>query len=182
MLAPALAVLILAERRFEILAFLLLALAILVAFAEPLGLSLFTDRLGEFQSTKSSAYMRYIGGWHLFEQYLWPNPERALFGLGAGMMYRTTPWPQFFVAETGWVKILIEFGLIGFVAFFGFLYYCIFSSRQSLVLRACIGVTPLLSGILDPWSHALMLTLLVWMPAGPAAKEHPDLAPGRIES
>jgi hypothetical protein len=80
------------------------------------------------------------------------------------MMFRSTPWPQFFVAETGWVKILIEFGLVGFITYFGFLFYCIFSSHQPLSVRACVAVTPMLSGILDPWSHALMLGLLVWMP------------------
>ncbi len=164
MLGPALAVLILAERRWEILVFLLLAGAVLAAFAEPLGLDLFVQRAGEFQSTRSSGYMRYVGGWHLFEQYLWPYPKRALFGMGAGMMLRSTPWPEFFVAETGWVKILIEFGLLGFVSFFGFLFFCIFAAKQSITLRACVAVTPLLSGILDPWSHSLMLTLLVWMP------------------
>jgi hypothetical protein len=164
MLTAALAVLIIAEKRYDILAYLLIIGVVMIAFAKPLGLQVFLDRADEFGSTRSSGYMRYVGGIHLFEQYLWPHPQRALFGMGSGMMFRSTPWPQFFVAETGWVKILIEFGIVGFVSFFGFLFYCIFSSRQSLTVRACIAVTPLLSGILDPWSHALMLGLLVWMP------------------
>jgi hypothetical protein len=164
MLAAALPVLIIAEKRYDILAYLLIIGLVGLAFAKPLGLDLFLDRAGEFSSTRSSGYMRYVGGIHLFEQYLWPYPQRALFGMGSGMMFRSTPWPQFFVAETGWVKMLIEFGIVGFVTYFGFLFFCIFSSRQSLTVRACIAVTPLLSGILDPWSHALMLGLLVWMP------------------
>ena len=190
MLAAALPVLIIAEKRYDILAYMMVIGILLLALAKPLGLEVFLDRANEFGSTRSSGYMRYIGGWHLFEQYLWPYPERALFGMGSGMMFRSTPWPLFFVAETGWVKILIEFGLVGFVTYFGFLFYCIFSSRQSLTVRACVAVTPLLSGILDPWSHALMLGLLVWMPpkadflqqqnqGDPARNPHPlDAAKG----
>ena len=174
MLAVVLGILIVAERRFEILAFLALAGIVGIAFAKPLGLEIFLDRATEFSSTRSSGYMRYVGGIHLFDQYLWPYPKKALFGIGSGMMFRTTPWPLFFVAETGWVKILIEFGIVGFVSFFGFLFYCAFSARQPLSVRACIAVTLLLSGILDPWSHALILSLLVWMP--PAARP-PDEIP-----
>jgi hypothetical protein len=157
MLFPALAVLIIAEKRYDIMGYIMVVGVVGLAFAKPLGLEVFLDRANEFSSTRSSGYMRYVGGIHLFEQYLWPYPQRALFGMGSGMMFRSTPWPTFFVAETGWVKILIEFGIVGFVT-------CIFSSRQPLTVRACVAVTPLLSGILDPWSHALMLGLLVWMP------------------
>ncbi|HKU41654.1 MAG TPA: hypothetical protein VJR89_26030 [Polyangiales bacterium] len=164
MLAPALAVLVIAERRYEILAFLLIVAAAGAAFSKQLGLEVFLERAGEFNSTKSSGYMRYVGGFHLFEQYLWPYPKRALFGMGSGMMFRSTPWPKFYVAETGWVKMLIEFGLVGFITYFGYLFYSVFSTKQPLTLRACIAVTLVLSGILDPWSHALILSLLVWMP------------------
>jgi hypothetical protein len=190
MLSAALPVLIIAEKRYDILAYLLVLGILMLALAKPLGLEVFLDRANEFGSTRSSGYMRYVGGVHLFDQYLWPYPKRALFGMGSGMMFRSTPWPLFFVAETGWVKILIEFGLVGFVTYFGFLFFCIFSSRQSLTVRACVAVTPLLSGILDPWSHALMLGLLVWMPprkdivqlGDPAPKpdqpREPEPAPG----
>lgn len=172
MLFPALAVLIIAEKRYDIMGYMMVAGVVGLAFAKPLGLEVFLDRANEFSSTRSSGYMRYVGGIHLFEQYLWPYPQRALFGMGSGMMFRSTPWPQFFVAETGWVKILIEFGLVGFITYFGFLFYCIFSSNQPPSVRACVAVTPLLSGILDPWSHALMLGLLVWMPPRPNLAKH----------
>jgi hypothetical protein len=183
MLFPTLAVLIIAEKRFDIMGYLMVAGVVMLAFAKPLGLEVFLDRATEFESTRSSGYMRYVGGIHLFDQYLWPHPQRALFGMGSGMMFRSTPWPQFFVAETGWVKILIEFGIVGFVTYFGFLFYCIFSSRQPLAVRACVAVTPLLSGILDPWSHALMLGLLVWMPprADYVAKGEPMRVPHPLD-
>jgi hypothetical protein len=175
MLTPALAVLIIAEKRYEILAFLLIIVAAAAAFSKPLGLDLFLERAGEFNSTKSSGYMRYVGGFHLFEQYLWPYPQRALFGMGSGMMFRSTPWPAFYVAETGWVKMLIEFGLVGFITYFGYLFCSAFRNTQALTIRACISVTLVLSGILDPWSHALILTMLVWMP--PSKAVEPVLQP-----
>lgn len=153
---------IIMHRRFELLVAGAVALALLFMLAEPLGLKMFTDRINEFSSTNSSAYMRYVGGFYLFDQYLWSNPVRALFGVGSGQMFRTTPWPLYSVSGTGWVKMLVEFGLVGFTAYFGYLFMCTFRAKQPLVLRVGVAVTMLLNGILDPWSHALLLSLLLW--------------------
>jgi hypothetical protein len=163
-LAVALPVLIIAHRRYEILFFIVLAGVLLVLLSKPLGLDLFLQRSGEFNSKTSSGFARYGAGFYLWDQYLWHDPKRTLFGLGAGMMQRMTPWPIYSSAETGWVKIVAEYGLVGAPLFFGFLYACMFSSRAPLVLRTILGVILLLSGILDPFSHGMNLTLLVWLP------------------
>jgi hypothetical protein len=170
MVAITLGVMLIVNKRFDLL-ILGAALAIgAVLFGEALGLGIFTKRLNEFNTTNSSGYMRYVGGIHLFEQYLWGTPKRWLFGLGAGMMFRTTPWAMFSVSGTGWVKMMLEFGLVGFIAYFGYLFYCSFRAPQPLVLRLCVAVTMLLNGIFDPWSHGLVLSLLAWMPPLPDIK------------
>jgi hypothetical protein len=163
-LAAALPVLIVAHRRYEILVFIVLAAVMLVLFSKPLGLDLFLQRSGEFSSKSSSGFARYGAGIYLWDQYLWHDPIRTLFGLGAGNMQRMTPWPIYISADTGWVKIVAEYGLIGAPLYFGFLYACIFSARPPLVVRTILGVILLLSGILDPFSHGMNLTLLVWLP------------------
>jgi hypothetical protein len=162
LLAITLGVFIIKHRRFELLIGGAVAFALLLLLAEPLGLKMFTDRLNEFSSKDSSGYMRYVGGFYLFDQYLWGDPMRALFGLGSGQMFRTTPWPEYSVSGTGWVKMMLEFGLVGFTAYFGFLFACVFRAKQPLVMRVGVAVTMLLNGILDPWSHALLLSLLLW--------------------
>jgi hypothetical protein len=163
MVAITIPVLMFVKRRFDLLLLGVVGMVALPLIAEPLHLTVFTKRLDEFSSTNSSGYMRYVGGIHLFEQYLWHTPRRWLFGLGAGMMFRTTPWAMFSVSGTGWVKMMLEFGVVGFVSYFGFLFYRAFRAQQPLALRLCIAVTMLLNGIFDPWSHALVLSLLAWM-------------------
>jgi hypothetical protein len=164
LLATALPTLIVVHRRYDLLAFILIAGVALVLLAEPLGLDLFVQRSTEFQSTDSSAYQRYVGGIHLFNQYLWSEPKRWLFGLGAGMMFRTTPWSMFNVAETGWVKVILEYGLVGSIAYYGYVFLCVLRAPQPYVLRAALATTLLLGGLTDGWSHGLILTLLIWMP------------------
>jgi hypothetical protein len=173
MMAFVLPTLMIAYRRYSLLLLLGVAGFTAVLFGESLGLGLFLERSREFESTDSSGYQRYIGPAMLFGQYLWGDPQRWLFGLGAGMMMRMTPKPIFNAAETGWAKLILEFGLVGSIAYFAFLYTCIFKSNQPSVLRVSFAVMTLLSGILDPPVHGLIIPLLIWM-----APSQPALDPG----
>ena len=165
MMAFVLPTLMIAYRRYSLLLLLGVGGATALLFGESLGLGLFLERSREFESTDSSGYQRYIGPAMLFGQYLWGEPRRWLFGLGAGMMTRMTPRPMFNAAETGWAKLILEFGLVGSAAYFFFLYSCIFRSRQPAVLRVSLAVMTLLSGILDSPVHGLIIPLLIWLPA-----------------
>jgi hypothetical protein len=164
MMATTLPVLLIAQKRYSLVIFAVIAAFLLYVGGEFVGLDLYTKRAGEFNSAGSSGYMRYVGPALLIDQYIWsvPSPRRWLFGLGAGMMMKTTPLPLYHVAETGWAKILIEFGIIGAVAYFGFLYTCVFRSRQPMALRVNLTTMSLLSGILDGTSHAMIISLLLW--------------------
>lgn len=178
MMAFVLPTLMIAYRRYSLLLLLVIAGFTAVLFGESLGLGLFLERSREFESTDSSGYQRYIGPAMLFGQYLWGDPQRWLFGLGAGMMMRMTPKPIFNAAETGWAKLILEFGLIGSIAYFLFLYVCIFRSNQPTVLRVSLAVMTLLSGILDPPVHGLIIPLLIWMaPSQPAVEPGIEVKP-----
>jgi hypothetical protein len=175
MMAFVLPTLMIAYRRYSLLLLLLIGGFTAVLFGESLGLGLFLERSREFESTSSSGYQRYIGPAMLFGQYLWGDPQRWLFGMGAGMMMRATPKPIFNAAETGWAKLILEFGLVGSIAYFAFLYVCIFKSNQPTVLRVSLAVMTLLSGILDPPVHGLIIPLLIWM-----APSQPAVDPGTV--
>jgi hypothetical protein len=163
MMAVILPTLMIGYRRYSLLLLLVIGGFTVIAFGESLGLGLFLERSREFESTESSGYQRYVGPFMLFGQYLWGDPQRWLFGLGAGMMTRMTPRPMFNAAETGWAKLILEFGLIGSSAYFYFLYSCVFRSRQPVVLRVSLAAMTLLSGILDSPVHGMILPLLIWM-------------------
>jgi len=164
MVAMTLPTLLIVYKRYSLLVAAIVGGALVIAFGESLGLSLFLERAQEFNYTESSGYMRYVGPAKLIGQYLSNDPVKALFGLGAGMMLRTTPWPMYNASETGWAKLILEFGVVGAATYFWFLYSCVFRSSQPSVLRMALAAMTLLNGIFDPPHHGMILTLLIWMP------------------
>jgi hypothetical protein len=185
MLAMSLLTLALVQRRFAMLIGMAVAGFLILSFGEVIGLHTIAERSKEFQQPGTSGYQRYVGPVLLMQQYLGPSLVRTFFGVGSGMMMRMTPQPMFHIAETGWAKIIIEFGIVGALAFFGFLYTSIFGSRQSIVLRANLATMTLMSGILDGPPHGMILSLLLW--ATPRASDDvagnpPPPVPGRVEA
>jgi hypothetical protein len=76
-------------------------------------------------------------------------------------------------------KIVFEFGLVGAVAYFGFLFCCLFSSPAPRLLTVAVGITYLLNGMYAPFAHGLALGLLLWSPlaGAPAALPARSAAP-----
>ena len=163
MMAVTLPTLVIVYKRYSLLVFFMLVAVVLFVAGDFIGLDIFTGRLTEFSQTQTSGYQRYVGPALMFDQYLLTSVQRTLFGLGAGMMMRMTPAPMYHVAETGWAKIILEFGLVGSVAYFGFLYLSIFRASQSIVLRVNLAMMTLMSGILDSPPHGMILSLLLWL-------------------
>lgn len=184
MMAMTFPTLLIVYKRYSLLVAGIIAGVLVIAFGESLGLSFFLDRAQEFNYTESSGYMRYVGPAKLIGQYLSTDPKRALFGLGAGMMLRTTPWPMYNASETGWAKLILEFGVVGATTYFVFLYSCVFRAKQPSVLRMALAAMTLLNGIFDPPHHGMILSLLIWMPElktpwvfKKAKKDEPKLPP-----
>jgi len=150
-------------RRFSLLVLMIVGGFTIITFGESLGLGIFLERSQEFDSTQSSGYMRYVGPALILGQYLWNDPQKWLFGVGSGMFQHMTPKPIYNAAETGWAKLILEFGLVGSFAYFFFLYTSIFRSPQPTVLKAALGMMTLLSGITDAPPHSHIIPLLIWL-------------------
>lgn len=161
-LAITLPALVFIYRRFDILLLGLIAGALGLAFSKPLGLEVFLGRIGEFASPKSSGFERFVGGFYLFDQFLWGDLKRAFFGLGAGMFSAYNSIAIYRVAEMSWVKMISEFGIVGAITYFYFLYSCILRTPLPGLVRLALIILTLLGGIFSPWSHGLILTLAVW--------------------
>ncbi len=125
-------------------------------------LSVFIARAAEFNATGSSGFARFVGGYYMFEQYLWPDPWRALVGFGAGTFKTYSVSALYPVSEMAIFKVIFEFGLVGAGLYFGFLGYCFFRSSAPFVLRAALAICLILSGNYFPFAHALAFVLLVW--------------------
>lgn len=161
-LAVCLPVVAMVYQRWQLVPMAVLAAVAIVVGADYLNLDLFVSRAGEFQSTGSSAFARFVGGFYLFEQFLWDEPLRALFGYGAGTFKDYAPQVSVPVAEMAVPKMVFEFGLLGGLLYFGLLGWVVFRSPAPFILRLSVYVTYFLSGNYIVFSHGLALSLLVW--------------------
>ncbi len=135
---------------------------VLILFAPFVNLDLFVERFNEFDNPKSSGFERFVGAFYLFDQFLWTDVWRGLFGIGAG-----TYWPYSQAAimpahEMAHSKIIFEFGVIGATIHFTFLTFCIFKSQAPFLIRLAIFITFFMNGLYTVLSHAMALTLLMW--------------------
>ncbi|MGC1524052.1 MAG: hypothetical protein WA803_21110 [Steroidobacteraceae bacterium] len=137
------------------------AIILLHEYVHPVRL---LSRLAEFGSSHSSGFSRFVGGFYLFDRFLWGDPWRALFGYGAGAFSNYASRAHYGADEMALFKIVLEFGLVGAVAYFGFLFCCLFYSPAPRILTLAIGITYLLNGIYTPFAHGLALSLLLWKP------------------
>jgi hypothetical protein len=150
-----------AHRRWDLLILACLAALALVAAADILNLDMIANRADEFSDPKSSGYARFVGGFHLFEQMLWPDPVRAAFGYGAGAFMEHAHLFRREVADMPLTKMVFEFGVVGAAMYFAFVMSCLFRSPLPRVVSVAIALTFLLNGIYVPFSHGLALGLLV---------------------
>ena len=154
--------LLLLHRRWELLWLALFGLLLAVVLGDLLDLDKLTGRIGEFGAVRSSAYARFIGGFALFDHYLWPDPVKALFGHGPGLFPDYAARLPFPVAEMTLFKMVFEYGLLGAAGYFAFIFYCVFRSPAPVIARLAVALTLLLSGPFIPFFHGLALSLLVW--------------------
>jgi hypothetical protein len=173
LLAGCLPCLAIAKRRWDWLiagVFVLAAAIAVAAVADNPYINVFFKRAGEFTEPGSSGFARFVGGFYLFEQYLWPEPLRGLFGMGAGSQQLHEVKAYWAFGSNALFKMVFEFGLVGGIAYFAFLYYCLTRSAAPVMLRVAIAFTYLLNGVYIPFAHSLAFGLLVWPnPAPPTA-------------
>lgn len=149
------------HRRWDLLALGVIGVAGVFAFGELLNLDFITSRAGEFDDPNSSGFARFVGGFYMFDQMLWPDLNRALFGYGAGAFMDYAHLFKTEVADMPMTKMMFEFGLVGAVTYFGFIASCLFSSPLPRMVSVAIALTFLLNGMYVPFSHGLALGLLV---------------------
>lgn len=150
------------RRHWGLLWLIIGALVLAVALGSYLDLDKLTGRIGEFGAVGSSAHARFIAGFDVLTRYLWPDPLKALFGLGAGAFPGYAVRMPFSVAEMTLFKMLFEYGALGAALYFAFIFYCVFRSTAPAIVRLAVALTLFLNGPFVPFFHGLALSLLVW--------------------
>jgi hypothetical protein len=174
LLAVCLPVLIVRRRRlWHFLVGAVLSVPLLILASPWLHIDRLVGRLGEFTSTRSSAYERFVGGFHIFDSSLGSDAMRMLFGYGAGSYREVVQSLGVPAAEMALFKMVVEFGVIGALLYFGFMFFCIFRTKGPLVIRLALALCLFLNGAYNTFVHSLALALLVW-PSPAASDSQPD--------
>lgn len=170
---------VITRRRWDLVLLGAVALVVILAAGDALNLEMITGRANEFSDPRSSGFARFVGGFYMFDQMLWPNLPRALFGYGAGSFLDYAHLFDIEVADMPMTKMIFEFGIVGALVYFSFLASCLFSSPLPKLLSLAVALSFLFNGMYVPFSHGLALGLLVLtslppdrtLPAGKPVRE-----------
>lgn len=131
---PALAYLMLTKGNYKILLFVgaILAPVAIILLWDTLNLSVFADRLAEFGSGGTSAFARFVSGFFILDYIAGGEALYFFFGHGPGTFSNF-----FYVVNgaeaygSGWIKLFVEYGFFGLVAFCVFFWTIARSATQS---------------------------------------------------
>ena len=163
-LLASLPLVVVGHKRWELMALGLVFLILLAPFAGLLHLDILLGRVTEFGSTESSGYMRFIGGFYDFNDWLWPRENRTLFGYGAGAFADLSKNFFYPAADLPINKLLIEYGMLGAIPFFFYLVASLNSGPELRIFRFALTVSFFLNGLYVPLGQGIALSLLLWIP------------------
>lgn len=150
-------------------------IAVLALFGDVLHLDAIVRRFGEFQSTQTSGFARFISPFWLISDFVADSPIALLIGLGPGSISDYVTAVTYTAHDPSWGKLFFEYGIVGFATFFTFLIYCLFVDTHSRLLSAALLFGFLFFGgmLLDPRLHALILVFAVLQKREPAPAPKP---------
>jgi hypothetical protein len=150
---------------------ILLALAglacILAMAGGAVDISALTDRIGEFSSTESSGFARFISPYFMIRDFLIDSPVSIFFGLGPGAIVRIeneASTHAYLAHDATWIKLLLEYGLVAAVLFITFITMAFFTGSQRRTLSWAILLLYLFLGgyLLNGCMHFLFVAILAW--------------------
>ena len=145
---------------------------IVLVFGDALNLSYTLGRVGEFDSTHSSAYCRFIQPAKVVAEQIDSDTWTTLLGHGPG-----TTQKLFSTCETTYAKVLIEYGLLGTTAVVALILAAVNRAAAPIRIRVVLFVQWLLLGgnLLAPESLLVIVILSGLWPPGVALGAAPPL-------
>jgi hypothetical protein len=124
----------------------------------------FLGRLGEFGSTNSSGFARFLSPFYLFNDFIFTSTRNTLFGLGPGAI--ETFFHNYYteVHDPTWGKVFFEYGVVGALPFALFITCSFFADAPVKWLAGALFLNWLLMGgyLLSAPITGLILPLAVW--------------------
>jgi hypothetical protein len=119
-------------RLFLPIALLISPIALLLVWSQ-LDLGLFVERLNEFSNPRSSGYARFVTSQIMLDLFSRSDLLQLLFGSGPGASDRYSASVHA-VGETfasTWIKLILDYGMLGFAAFLAFFFTCVRHTLRS---------------------------------------------------
>jgi hypothetical protein len=152
--------------------------AILIALlGDVLNLSFTVNRIQEFSSERSSAYIRYIAPMHVIANSIDSSLWTPLFGHGPGAIQRTSQSFQAF--DPTWAKLIFEYGLVGCAAMLALVMYALVRSGVPAQVRAVLFFSWLIMGghLLSPDNVSMLYVLAcMWRSDTPSSEASAPLS------
>ncbi|MDB5847640.1 MAG: hypothetical protein JWP29_1392 [Rhodoferax sp.] len=133
------------------------------AAGDPLNLGMTYARVGEFSTRGSSAYIRYVAPMLMIDMNIDVTPWSMWVGHGPGMIFKL-PGPTEFHDPT-WAKLVVEYGMLGFMSFVGLMLYKLSSFPAPFQIRAVLFASWLVTGgqLLAPENvYFMFLVMGLW--------------------
>lgn len=145
------------------------------AMADTFPVNYFVARLGEFANPQASGSMRFFGPFWAVADLFAGRPDLLLTGVGPGGMADAVWHFDYAVQDSSWLKLIVEYGLMGGVPFAVFYGYCLFAGCPDRRLAAALLFKVLFLGgfLLGYHVQFLVLALVVWPRLGPAIVPRP---------
>ncbi len=149
---------------------------LITLLGDTLNLSFTVNRLQEFGSEHSSAYIRYIAPMHVIAGSIDASPWSAVFGQGPGSIQRTAQSFQAF--DPTWAKLLFEYGLVGFTAMLALVIHALSQSRVPTQVAAVLFFSWLIMGghLLSPDNVSMLYVLACMWRLQPTSESARDSA------
>jgi hypothetical protein len=150
---------------------------------DTLNLAFTLNRVGEFNSEHSSAYMRYVAPARLVSESIdaaWWTPW---LGHGPGTIFRTLRDYEFH--DPTWAKLLFEYGALGFFTIVPLFLVMLRGQNSSIQVRATLFWGWLIMGghLLSPEQNFLALALIGFTPSPSRVRQSPfELEPSPVPS
>lgn len=142
-------------------------LILVLLFGDALNLTFTLGRINEFKSESSSGYIRYVAPMRLINEMIDSSAWTAFVGHGPGTIFHAGRSYEFH--DPTWAKLLYEYGLLGFAACLGLMFYAMSRSHAPVQIRATLFFCWLVQGghLLTPENVLLIYVLLsMWPPPG----------------
>jgi hypothetical protein len=141
---------------------IVLFILIVFLFGDAIGIEAITGRVNELSVPGSSGHLRFVTPFQLIGKFVFTDFYSIMFGRGPGAFATSQSSLEFGATDATWSKIVLEYGFVGFVTYVCFLYVCIHSKTNPLLLPVIL-VYSFFGGYLTNSSIlALVLVLSVW--------------------